>query len=111
MPGKVVTTASTVLCQHGGTAQLQTANTKTHCDGSPALLESDVHPVTGCPFTLPNGKPSPCVRIEWTPANTPAPVQGTPVVVESTVGKCINAEGAPQGVATILPPSSKASTL
>ncbi|MFW6078551.1 MAG: hypothetical protein ACODAE_02955 [Gemmatimonadota bacterium] len=110
MPGKVVTTASTVLCQHGAPAQLQTSNTKAYGDGSPALLESDIHPVSGCPFTLPNGKSSPCVRIEWAPAGTPVSVQGTPVVVESTVGQCINAEGVPQGVATILPPATKAST-
>ena len=61
MPGYILTTSSTVMCMHGGTATLTTSNTKMKIDGSPALLESDIHPVAGCPFTIPPGKPSPCI--------------------------------------------------
>ncbi len=55
MPGNVLTTSSTVMCTHGASAMLTTANAKLMVDGSPALLESDVHSVAGCPFQIPVG--------------------------------------------------------
>ena len=66
MPGNVLTISSTVLCLHGGSAILTTANSKVMADNALALLESDVHTVAGCPFQIPVGagtKPSPCIRI------------------------------------------------
>ncbi len=104
MPGFILTTTSTVMCTHGGQAILTTANSKLLVDGTPALLESDVHSVAGCPFQIPIGtgtKPSPCIRIEWAGGATSVQVNGTGVLVKSSVGKCISAEGAPQGVANI----------
>lgn len=101
MPGYILTAASTVMCTHGGTATLTTANTKMKIDGSPALLESDIHSVAGCPFTIPPSKPSPCIRIEWSLGATTCKCDGTPVLIQSSVGKCISAEGATQGVAIV----------
>jgi hypothetical protein len=100
MPGKVLTTASTIQCPHGGRAMLQTANTKTFAGGASVLLEADVHLVVGCPFTI-GLKYSPCVRIEWSAGASKVTVQQSKVLVQSSIGKCINAEGAPQGVAII----------
>ena len=105
MPGFILTTTSTVMCTHGGQAILTTANSKLMVDGAPALLESDVHTVAGCPFQIPIGtgtKPSPCVRIEWAGGATSVGVGGVGVLVKSSVGKCISPEGAPQGVANIV---------
>ena len=102
MPGYILTTSSQVSCTHGGTATLSTSNTKVKADNSPALLESDVHPVAGCPFTLPGPKPSPCVRIEWTAGATMCKSDGTKLLIQSSVGKCISAEGATQGLAIII---------
>lgn len=107
MPGDILTTASTVLCMHGGSVMLTTSNTKFFAGGSLALLETDIHPVAGCPFTLPPSKPSPCVRIEWSGGASTATVDGVPVLIMSSVGQCINAEGAPQGVATKASTQSK----
>jgi len=53
MPGYVLTTMSQVLCTHGGKAVLTTANTKVKIQNAAALLETDVHTVAGCSFTLP----------------------------------------------------------
>lgn len=101
MPGNILTTASTIMCTHGGQAILSTSNTKVFANGAPALLELDVHPVAGCPFTV-GTKYSPCVRIEWSAEASKVTVNGTAVLVQSSIGKCINAEGATQGVATIV---------
>jgi hypothetical protein len=77
-------------------------------DGAAALLESDIHTVAGCIFTVPPGKPQPCVRIEWQAGATTCKVDGTAVLVKTSVGKCISAEGATQGVAIILMTQMKA---
>jgi hypothetical protein len=100
MPGNILTTKSKIQCTHGGQATLLTSNTSVFVKGAPALLESDVHPVVGCPFTV-GTKPSPCVRIEWS-AGARKVTKKTAVLVKSSMGKCINAEGATQGVAIIV---------
>jgi len=101
MPGQVLTTSSTITCTHGGQAILLTANVKVSVDGTPALLESDIHPIVGCPFTI-GPKYSPCIRIEWTAGAANLKINETKVLVRSSIGKCINAEGAPQGIALIM---------
>ena len=102
---------SQVKCTHGGTALLTTANTSIKVDGAPALLESDIHPVVGCPFTVPPGKPQPCVRIEWTAGAEQCKINGIKVLIRSSVGKCISAEGAIQGVAIVAQMQIKAKAM
>jgi hypothetical protein len=111
MPGYILTTMSQVKCTHGGTAMLTTANTMVKIDGAPALLETDIHPVVGCPFTVPGPKPQPCINIEWTAGATMCKSNGTKVLVKSSVGKCISAEGATQGLAIIAQTQMKAKTM
>ena len=104
MPGSVLTAASTVLCMHGGQAILTTTNTRLLVGGVPALLQTDVHAVAGCPFQIPFGvgtKPSPCIRIEWLGGSTKLTVGGVGVLVQTSVGICYSPEGAPQGVAIV----------
>lgn len=108
MPGYILTTASQVMCMHGGQATLTTANTQVKVDGMPALLESDIHTVAGCAFTIPPAKPSPCIRIEWTMGAVMAKSNGTPVLIQSSIGKCISAEGATQGLALVAQTQMKA---
>lgn len=100
MPGQVITTMSQIKCMHGGTAILTTANTKLTVDNMPALLETDVTVVVGCPFTI-GPKYSPCVRIEWTAGAAMMSSNGTKVLISSSVGKCISGEGATQGLAIV----------
>ena len=80
---------------------LTTANTQLKIDGAPALLESDVHSVAGCPFTIPPSKPSPCIKIEWTMGAVMCKSNGTGVLIQSSIGKCISAEGATQGMVIV----------
>ncbi len=107
MPGNNLTTNSQIICMHGGQATLSTTNTKIFADGAPVLLESDIHPVVGCPFTV-GTKYSPCVRIEWSAGANLVTVDGTATLIQTSIGKCINAEGATQGVATIVNTQIKA---
>ncbi len=114
MPGYVLTISSTVMCMHGGSAILTTANAKVSADGVPALLESDVHSVAGCPFQIPapsGTKPSPCIRIEWAGGAAQMQVGGVGVLMQSSIGKCFSPEGAMQGIAIIAATQTKVSAI
>ena len=108
MPGEILTIASTIQCLHGGQAVLFTSNTRLMVDNAPALLETDVHPVVGCPFTV-GPKYQPCVRIEWSAGSAKVGVNGVKALVRTSVGKCISAEGALQGVAVVVNTQMKVS--
>ncbi len=101
MAGFHLTTTSNIMCPHGGRATLMTTNPHALADGSLVLLESDIHTVTGCPFTV-GQKYSPCVRIEWSAGASNVTVNGTATLTQNSIGQCYNGEGAVQGVATIV---------
>lgn len=111
MGANLLTTASTITCPHGGKLTLSSSNSKVFADGALVLLESDIHTVSGCPFTLPGPKSSPCVRVEWSRGSSTASVNATPVLTQSSVGNCFSPEKAPQGVAVIVNTQMKASAL
>jgi hypothetical protein len=107
MPGPILTTASRIQCPHGGQAVLQTKNTHTSA-GATALLETDIHTVTGCTFTV-GTKYSPCLTIEWSAGAGAVTIDGTAVLVKSSIGKCKNDGGLVQGIAVITLTQQKAS--
>jgi hypothetical protein len=102
----ILTTASTVMCPHGGMAQLVTTNTDALIDAAPALLLTDVHPIVGCTFTP--VAYSPCVSIRWLTAATQTSIRGVPVLLQNSVGLCLNAAQAPQGTAIVAQVQQKA---
>jgi len=102
----ILTSASTVTCPHGGMAQLLTTNTVALIDGAPALLQTDVHPIVGCPFTP--VAYSPCVTIRWVTAATQTLVQNVPVLLQNSVGLCLSAAQVPQGTAIVMQVQQKA---
>lgn len=103
----MLTTTSTVMCPHAGQATLTTSNTQAIVDGAPVLLMSDQHTIAGCTFA-PGGVPSPCVSIQWVTGSTQSKVQDTPVLLQTSVGLCLNALQAPQGTALVVQAQSKA---
>lgn len=100
MAGTALTTESRIQCAHGGQAVLLTTNVRSIAR-SPMLLETDVHLVLGCPFTI-GTKYSPCVRIEWSAGATRVNVNGVAVLTRASTGKCMSAESAPQGLALVV---------
>jgi len=106
MSALILTTASTVTCPHQGQATLLTSNQSVKVAGSAALLETDVHQVLGCTFFI-GQKYSPCTRIEWSMGATSCKAGGTAVLTMSSIGKCLSAEGATQGVAMKVPVQSQ----
>lgn len=107
MTSPLLTTTSTVMCPHGGQAVLSTSNTDAKVRGAPALLLSDRHTIAGCVFA-PGGVASPCLSIQWLTGTTQATVRGVPLLLQSSVGLCLNAAQIPQGTAVVLQTQTEA---
>ena len=105
---RILTRGSQVLCPHGGSATLTTANAKVGAAGGKALVESDVHTVSGCAFMI-GTKPSPCLQIRWSAGAVKLKAGGTAVLLESSAGTCYSPESAPQGMAMVVQAEPKVS--
>jgi hypothetical protein len=95
----LLTASSVILCIHGGTVTAVTSNTRTRAAGDFVLRSSDTFVVSGCPFTP--VLPHPCVMIQWVQADTRSQVLGEFTLDESSIGLCIAADQAVQGIALI----------
>lgn len=102
----LLTIGSRIQCPHGGQAVLATSNAAVSSSTGMVLLETDIHPVVGCPFTI-GPKYSPCVRIEWKAGTTMASVGGVAALIATSIGTCYSPESAPQGIAIIVSPEPK----
>lgn len=105
MPGFIVTTSSSAICQHGAQVSIISSNTRVMVAGSPVAVMNDQFMVSGCPFQVPVGpgtKPQPCVKIQWIAPATRVRVGGQPVILQSSSGLCLSAEQIPQGSPTVV---------
>jgi hypothetical protein len=100
MAAPILQLGCVVQCLHGGVATPIPSNAKVLVGGSPALLATDQWVLTPCAFVL-GPKPSPCVRIQWTMPALRVTVNGAPVLLATSIGLCLSAEGLPQGLATV----------
>ena len=103
----LLTSTATVICPHGGQALLVPSQTEAVVRGAPVLLQTERHPIVGCPFA-PGGVPSPCVSIQWVTAALQARVQQIPVLLQTSVGLCLNVAQAPQGTAIVVQTQTEA---
>lgn len=102
----ILNTQSSAMCPHGGTVQLtSTGNSQMKVDGAYALLQTDVPTISGCPYTLPSGTPSPCLTVMWVSGAMQTKVNQVPVLLKDSTGLCIGA--GPQGTVNITNVQSK----
>jgi uncharacterized Zn-binding protein involved in type VI secretion len=107
MPGLFLTVKSAVTCPHGGQVQTVSANTRVLADGLPLATAADLVTVVGCPFTVPPGKPQPCVLARWTAPSTRVLVNGMPALMQTSVALCQSPEQIPQGPAIVVPTTQR----
>lgn len=100
MAGAVLTMESRIQCPHGGQALLFTSDERVMA-ASPALIETDVHVVVGCPFVV-GLVYMPCVTIEWSAGASRVKAMGEAVLTPTSIGKCLNVSSAPQGLALVV---------
>jgi hypothetical protein len=95
----LLTTASVLMCPHGGSVSAITSNTHSNAGGAPLVGMSDTFLIAGCPFTLPGTPPipSPCLTVQWLVGNTSSQIAGDYTLSEASTGLCLAATQAPQG--------------
>ena len=81
MPGFPLHLGAVVQCPHGAPSQVLATGARVTMAGMPVALISDKILATGCPFTIPPGKPQPCVLCTWLMPSTRVTVNGVPAMV------------------------------
>ena len=99
MPG-LLTTASVLMCPHGGTVQATTTNAQVAASGVYLVRAADTFTVAGCPFIL-GLVPHPCVLVQWVQLSPQARAGGDFVLTEASVGLCLAPDGAVQGTVLV----------
>ena len=99
MPG-LLTTASFMMCPHGGQVMVSSANARVKAGGVFVVRPSDVFTIVGCPFNI-AGSPHPCVQVQWVATNIRSQVISDFTLSEASVGLCLAPDMAPQGTVLI----------
>jgi len=73
------------------------ASPRVTVSGLPVAVLSDQGLIAGCVFTLPGGKPQPCVTTRWIAAATRVLANGQPVLINPVAALCLSAEQIPGG--------------
>ena len=89
-----------ISCPHGGTASLQSMQTRVSASGQIVADLSGQWVITGCSFTV-GGRPQPCMTVHWTTAATQVSVLGHNVVTQGSTGVCLSIEGTAHGALII----------
>lgn len=92
--------SSMMMCPHGGMVTVITSNTQVMAAGDPCILATDTYLVAGCPFVV-GIVPHPCVQVQWVQPDSASQVNGSFTLSEASVGLCIAADAAVQGVVLI----------
>ncbi|MCP3911606.1 MAG: hypothetical protein GY713_11685 [Actinomycetia bacterium] len=105
-----LTDEATITCPHGGTVEITSTNTDVTTNDTSILTMSDTFTISGCAFTLPGPKPSPCVRIQWVVPDLFVTVNQIPTLSRSSTGICFSADSIPQGAPIIADTQKKVET-
>jgi hypothetical protein len=108
---RALTTASSMTCPHGGTIIAIPKAPKVSFGGAPVLTSGDAFQIIGCAFTLPGGKPSPCLAIQWVKTDLKTQTGSNATLSEASVGLCKADTGAPQGTVIVAATQAKGQTL
>ncbi len=102
MPGYLLHVGATAICPHGGQVSIISSNTRVLVSSQPVATLNDTFLVAGCAFTIPVGKPQPCIKVQWLVPATRVKVGGQPVILQASTGLCQSAEQIPQGPPNVL---------
>ena len=108
MPMVIAQGGLIATCPHGGQVLAASTSGRVLVNGLPALTTSDAYPITGCTFTI-SMTPSPCVAAQWFSGSGRVNVMGQPILLDSAVGVCLNAEQASQGAPVIISAQTRVS--
>jgi hypothetical protein len=107
MPGFMFHFQAKCLCTHGGTVTVVPTQTRVLVGMQPVATMTAQLVVAGCAFTVPTGKPQPCVLVKWTMPSARVVIMGQPAMLQPPPGPgvapaiCQSAEQIPQGPASV----------
>lgn len=97
--GQLLTTASVLMCPHGGMVIASPASARVTAGGTPVVVATDTFVVAGCTF-LP-AAPHPCMTVEWASTDLQSEAGGAGTLSTDSVGLCKAGDGAVQGPVVI----------
>jgi hypothetical protein len=101
MPGFLMHVNAACQCTHAAPATIIPTQPRVLVSGQPVATMSSQIVVAGCPFTVPPGKPQPCVLVKWLMPTARVLVMGQPAMVLPSPGPgpglCLSPEQIPQG--------------
>jgi hypothetical protein len=102
MSGFLFHTGASAICPHGGQVSTIPSSTRVLLGGQPAATMGDQYLVAGCVFTVPTGKPQPCVEVKWLVPALRVRMGGEFAILQTSTGLCQSAEQIPQGPPSVL---------
>ena len=102
MPGFLLHVGASAICPHGGQISIIPSNTRVFVSNQPVATFADTTLVAGCAFTLPNGKPQPCIKVQWLVPAARVMVNHQPALLQTSPGLCQSAEQIPQGPPNVI---------
>ena len=102
MPGFLFHVGASAICPHGGQVTTISSNARVLVSGMPVATFADVSVVAGCAFTVPPGKPQPCVKVQWLVPAVRVLINGQPALLQTSTGLCLSAEQIPGGPPVIV---------
>ncbi|MDP8993233.1 MAG: hypothetical protein M3N31_09330 [Actinomycetota bacterium] len=102
MPGPLFHVGAQAICPHAGQVSVISTNVRVLVGGQPVSTFEDTYMVAGCAFTVPPGKPQPCLKVQWLAPATRVLVGGQPAVLATSPGLCQSPEQIPQGPPSVL---------
>ena len=97
MPTKTLTTASILMCPHGGTVEIISSYPTVGGSQNPIVTIGDTFLIKGCSNMMMMGVPIPCLFVEWFVWDTVVKVNGNATLSETSTGLCFNVMLIPQG--------------
>jgi hypothetical protein len=99
----LLTTASTLMCPHGGTVTASPGATKATADAT-LLSATDSFSIAGCAFNV-AGVAQPCTAVQWVVTAQKVKHGGNLVLNAASVGLCLGP--APQGTVIVAATQAK----
>ena len=103
----LLTTASTLMCPHGGTVTASPGATKAKADAV-LVRKGDTFSIAGCPFMI-GTVAHPCTTVNWVVGATRTQHGGDFVLTSASTGLCLAADQAPQGTVIVANTQAKVS--
>jgi hypothetical protein len=89
------------MCPHGGSLSIISSNVRVTAGGQALATIGDQFMIAGCAFTIPPGKPQPCLKVQWLMPAVRVTIGGQAAILQTSSGLCLTAEQIPQGPPTI----------